>query len=393
MINLITICETFQKILPGIQNQTVESALFYFLTNLNKVDASHIGEAIQSKIDIIDSYGISKECKKDVKSKLLEINPKMYSDISKFVLGLGKFKSIGCVPNHFIQFSKKATIFASSAFDQLSLTLPGRKFKISILNKCRIRVFGTVFTSIIIESFLHKKAILSLDNFCNHIRDRLKYYKDQFENLIEIQNQYIDKKTIITSLPNKDQIISFFNADFSDNFHFFNHGNEWPDLNSIILNEKYWNVDISDVNINEYNGVYFCMFRKHISQTLIENPNNYGPIKGSYYMDKFMVDFENEVNLLFKENGIQIDFKVNNSKLVNNPKLRDELLSKCCLDYDKFIGLIRPMINSANFQAIQLLKAPLSLFFDENPSYTNHTATIFADAFKKVIIFWKDYDL
>lgn len=36
------------------------------------------------------------------------------------------------------------------------------------------------------------------------------------------------------------------------------------------------------------------MFRKQISQTLIENPNEYGPIKGSYYIDKFMIDFENK---------------------------------------------------------------------------------------------------
>lgn len=55
-------------------------------------------------------------------------------------------------------------------------------------------------------------------------------------------------------------------------------------MSSINLNGKYWNVDISDVNINEYDGIYFCMFKKQILQTLIENPNEYGPIKGSYFI-------------------------------------------------------------------------------------------------------------
>ena len=197
----------------------------------------------------------------------------------------------------------------------------------------------------------------------------------------------------LNGIEQKDQIISFFSADFCDRLHFYNYGNEWPDLSSLILNIKYWNADVSDVKISEYDGVYFCMFRRHISQSLIENPNKYGPVKGSYYMDKFMEDFENEVRSLFNKYEMKRQFKINNSKFINNPELRDELSSKVCFDYDQFIGLIRPTINSANFQAIQLLKAPLSLFFIENPNDVEKSVLVFSEAFKKVIPFWKDYEL
>lgn len=135
------------------------------------------------------------------------------------------------------------------------------------------------------------------------------------------------------------------------------------------------------------------MLEKINSQSSIYNPNKYGPVKGQYFMDKFMIDFEKEVKLLFEKNYIQKEFVVNNSKLINDQKLISEYTNKVCLNYDCFIGIIRPVINSDNFKAVRLLKAPMALFFEENNDNVDEILKLFADSFMNVIQFWKNYDL
>lgn len=121
---IIDICREFKEIFPDLENLTLESSLFYFITNLRKVYSN-------DDIDI-DSYNINPEIKNILKSMLLKIDKPKLAKISEFVFDLGdEFKSIGCTAQQIIQFSEKETIFTSSNLVQVSFSLPGRKFKIT----------------------------------------------------------------------------------------------------------------------------------------------------------------------------------------------------------------------------------------------------------------------
>ena len=129
-----------------------------------------------------------------------------------------------------------------------------------------------------------------------------------FIDIIISQNEFINEKTENKFLPDKLKIISFFSADPCCRTHYLNSANsdDWPDFNSIFLKEKYWNIDRSNVDTNEYEEVFFCMFKIHNSGQSIENPHNFGPVKGSFCRDEFMKDFEYSVNLIFEKKIILI---------------------------------------------------------------------------------------
>lgn len=111
IIKIIDICRKFKQIFPNIENLTLESSLFYFITNLRKVytNDEQIAISISDKINEIDSYDINPEMNNILKSMILKIDKPMLAKISDFVFDLGdKFKSIGCSPQQIIQFSKKS---------------------------------------------------------------------------------------------------------------------------------------------------------------------------------------------------------------------------------------------------------------------------------------------
>ena len=392
LIKLINICNDFLDIFPDIEDPTLESALFFFLTTLNKTSPEFIKDEIVYKIEKIDTIyksKLSEITKKDLILKLQNLEAPIIEKIYQFVINLDPgFLSAGCVPHQFIQFSKKSTIFASSAYNQISLTLPGRKLDISAFNEPKIRVFGSILISIWIESFLDKKGQSSLENFRKCIIDLFKLYKKMFIDIIISQNEFIGKKTENTSLPDMLKINSFFSADLLSETHYLNNGNTdyWPDFSSIMLEEKFWNIDKSNVDTNEYENVSFCMFKIHSSNQLIENPHNFGPAEGTFYRNKFIKDFEYAVNLLFEKNKLDTKFSFNNSKS------NDEIIDKYYAGYSQFICSIKPMINSHNWQVVDSLKVPMTLFFNEKPNEIEKYAGLFAEAFKNVIIFWKEYD-
>ncbi|KAK8847265.1 hypothetical protein M9Y10_019851 [Tritrichomonas musculus] len=390
LIKLINISRDFQSIFPNINNPTLESAMFYFLTNLNKVYPAGVKDAIESKLYKIDSYECSSKIKEEMITRLNQINESSYQQISDFILNFDvEFRSVGCVPQHFLQFAKKATIFTSSLYNEKSLTLPGRKINISILDSSRIRVFGSIFSSILIEAFFHtQKGHIphSLRNFSQFISEKLISYKKKFMDIIIVQNAYINEMVENKSLLDKKAINSFFSSNLiSDDLYY--HGKDtWPDFSSIMIDKNYWNVDVSTVDQNEYQNVFFCMFKMNLHGS-ISNPNNFGPTKGKYNMDKFMNDFEFSVNSLIKSKHLSEKFVIDNSKS------KDQPIDLNCSGYGQFISLIRPVINCYNWPAIQLLKEPMSNFFCENPNNDEMYANIFSDAFKNIIPFWKGYDL
>ena len=105
-------------------------------------------------------------------------------------------------------------------------------------------------------------------------------------------------------------------------------------------------------------------------------------------MDKFMEDFKDAVDLLFKENQIQKEFAIDNFSQAD-----DNLFKNNCPVYGQFISLIRKSIKSSNYQAIKLLKVPIALFYKKNPEDYEKNAEIFAEAFNKIIPYWDEYDL
>lgn len=390
IIKLIKLSEEFLKIFPGIENSTLESALFYFLTNLNKIYSSdeQIMFNIDGTLDLIDDYDIDSSIKKVMKSKLQEIEVQMLPKISDFVLSLGyEFQSTGCVPHHFIQFAKKATIFTSSKFNQVSLTLPGRKFTYSLLDEWRIRIFGSIFSSILIETLLDKDSLITLEVFRDKIYDKYTKYKDKYIKYIKRQNEYIQGETNNSELPKEEEIENFFSPETYKGTHFFSSKNNFPKLYKILLEQKYWNIDITEVNSTEYNDVHFCNFKIYQPRSSKYN-SNYGPVEEYYYMDKFMKDFKDAVANLFKEHGLQKEFMVNTSS-----QSSENIEKESCPLYCKFIGLIRGFIKSSNYGAIRLLKVPIAIYYDNNQDDVDRDAKIFANAFEQIIPYWDGIDL
>lgn len=77
--------------------------MFFFLTNLIKVQREFVNDAIESNIEKIDynqAYKLSEEIKNYTISKLKEIKAPLTEKISQFVLNLNEYSSIGCLPQH-----------------------------------------------------------------------------------------------------------------------------------------------------------------------------------------------------------------------------------------------------------------------------------------------------
>lgn len=390
LINLIKYCKSFNDIFPNINDPTLESALFYFLTNISKVYPDSVQETVDNKLDTIQSYDIDQKNKEKLKEILQNLSTNTLHKISEFVLNYDvEFKKVGCVPQFFLQFANKATIFSSSAYNEESFTLPGRYIKTTYFRTPRIRVFGSIFTSIFIKSLLSKKGQLSLGNFCENVGKLLGSYKQKFMPLIISQNEV--KKDIAEnfSLPSRGKIISFFSRDSFQKVLFFNSNNDWPDLRSIMVEKIYWNIDQTEVNPKEYENVFFCAFKKHDVESPIENPNNFGPEKGLFYMDKFIKDFELAVKILIESNKLNATFSIKDLKV----KAENKVIDKNNEGYGEFIGLIRPVITNYNWKAVVFLKTPLTIFFEENSNDFEKYANIFAESFKNIMPFWKDYNL
>lgn len=170
-----------------------------------------------------------------MKSKLKEIDNRRLSKLSEFVLNLGdEFQSIGCVPRQFVQFAEKATIFVLSYFNKKSITLTGRKFSLSILKNPRIRIFGSIFSSIIFEAFFVKDSLITLERFLDIICDKYSYYKGEYFEYFKMQNKYIEGKTNNHELPNEEEIEEFFSPQDYKKTHFLTRNNNFPQLNKIL---------------------------------------------------------------------------------------------------------------------------------------------------------------
>ena len=206
-------------------------------------------QEIEDKLIYYDFSDISQTSREEVIQKLTQLDDQKINEISQFVEDLEEeFSNTKCIPKHFMEFAQKATIFTSSSFDQPSISLPGREINMSILEDPITRVFGNIFSSIFNESLLDKKSQKSLDDFSASIINLFHKYREDFERYIKEQNAPIQGKTVNECLFTSREIEAFFTYKKNERFYVFDENCDWPDLNSIRLDEKFWNVDISKVN-------------------------------------------------------------------------------------------------------------------------------------------------
>lgn len=315
-------------------------------------------------------------------------------------------------PKNFVKFAEKATIFSSSDYKNISLTLPARR--ISVLLNDNYRICGSVFSSIFIESLLNANS--SFKSFCSSIEMRFKSYKADFENIIIYQNQNKEeensnqnkeeensnqnkkilnqdqlKNTLNKSLVSKESVISFFDMkDFKDK-HIFSISNIWPDINSIFVKDmSYWNVDFSFVDTNEYQNVFFCNLIK--DAVVKENPKEYGPKRGMSSIEKYLIDYEKEVNKIMLQKGY------NNIQFSTIQPTNDEKDNKYknlnFINWSKFVISIRPYYSSRIGLGIMGLKYPISIFFNDYPNFDKEIGVkIFSEAFENIYPFWKDHSI
>ena len=217
-------------------------------------------------------------------------------------------------PFLFHRLKEKAFILCSCPFDQKSPTLPFRDFYIG--PKETISSHGGVFSSIIIECLFHpQKSDTKIENFISHVQAFHSNMKHHFYDILKQQFTYSDNSDHIKQLSYEvfikakkninentvkadcDQYLkdleSFFKIDYlNDGTYSSPTGLEFPDMQSILLPEKYWNVDVSQVDSNEYSNLKIYDYN-YFDDAETLSPEGYGPIKGVNNLLKLANDFFN----------------------------------------------------------------------------------------------------
>ena len=213
--------------------------------------------------------------------------------------------SISIDPRIFAQFAEKATIICSSPFNLKSPALPLRRFFVG--NKTTVSSHGGFFMSLIIQTLFHpNEGDQNINQFTQHIqkefikmkediglfiRDQFTYSEDHY-NMINspiFPNRFHLTQTQLQNncQNNLNELENYFNIDYSNNETCYYTKEKLPDLKSIIYPQKYWNIDITDVDISEYEGLKFYVFNPQKKN----DSSPYGPCENVGDLLKFLSDF------------------------------------------------------------------------------------------------------
>ena len=299
------------------------------------------------------------------------------------------FINVQCVPKQIASFGSKATVFASSIENDVSFTLPIRRI-IAGLRK-NYRSCGNVFSSIFIQAFLNGPNTFT--KFCDLIQMLLPVYKEEFESIIIEQNKKVDGVNSSYDPTDSKTIKYFFNINPLDETHFFTCQtslNEWPNFGSIIINDTFWNVDLSDVDNQEYNDVYLVKIIK-------ENPKDskksteYGPSAGISNLKKYLGDFNKAFNSKLKENKISLVFGLPDDDMTSSQKKSIEEKSKRGFDvWTSFMRKIDSIFCCNVARGLEELKYSIFTFFDDNENIDIENASLsLVEAYKEILPFWK----
>ena len=178
-------------------------------------------------------------------------------------------------PLLFRELKEKSFIICSSPYDLKSPTLPFRYFYIGDVDT--ISSHGGVFSSVIIDCLFHpNNEDINPKDFITHIQTIHDNLKRQFSPILKEQftytptsqehinqmtnlilrktNRIISENTIIQDYKKYvSDLESYFNINYANNGLYSCPDNfALPNLKSILLSEKYWNVDITPVDVHEY---------------------------------------------------------------------------------------------------------------------------------------------
>ena len=222
-------------------------------TNENKNEINHIKEKV-------DSENVENEEKiSEIMKYLTKTSDRAKNDLISLIEHMKIYDSdLSIDPVLFHKLKGKSFILCSTPFNLKSPTLPYRHFYIAGIDT--ISAHGSVFSSIIIDCLFHpNKEDINPDFFISHIQTIHNYMKKQFFPILREQythtqtsDEHIDKMKPKRNI-SKTDLELYFNINYANNCVFSCPDNfTLPNMKSILLTEKYWNVDITPVDVHEY---------------------------------------------------------------------------------------------------------------------------------------------
>lgn len=384
MVELIRASNIFCSLFPNFPEEFSTSFIQY-LGTFEKADDSFrsvldneiLSEIIKTNLGKSSPYinrcidKIGMELKKVISYSVDKKN-----QFSELINILSCLKSVPFVPKIVVEFSKRATVFASSI--QESFTLPIRR--IFVANFKNYRPCGNIFTSIFIHAFLNAPS--KIDDFNNLIKTLIQRYKDEFEAIIIEQNKRFPPSETSYVPPDPSVVKEFFKCDPLDEFHLYtsiNSSDNWPDFKLISIDCKYWNVDISNVDEAEYKNVYLCKIIK-------SDPNVLKQLESKSNLSKFLDDFAKEFNKKLQENNIISCKEFPN--LSNTDKV-DSQRGSCA--WICFMNYIQKNFRSNLAKGFDQLKRQITYFFDNCPNIDIGKGSLcLAQAYEAILPSWKE---
>ena len=123
-----------------------------------------------------------------------------------------------------------------------------------------------------------------------------------------------------------------------------------------------------------------------------KNLNEYGPKRGRSSIEKYLIDFEKEVNKIMLQKGYN-NIQFSTIQPTNNEK-DNKYKNLIFSNWSKFVISIRPYYSSRIGLGIMGLKYPISIFFNDYPNFDKEIGVkIFSEAFENIYPFWKDHSI
>ena len=207
-------------------------------------------------------------------------------------------------PLLFHKLKEKSFILCSSLNNLKSPTLPYRNFYIGEENT--ISSHGGFFSSVIIECLFHPNEYdINPKDFISHVQTIHNNLKTQFfpilkeqftftptsEDHIQSKRNLSENTFMVDCQQHLNDLESYFNINYETNNTYICPDNiKLPNMRRILLPEKYWNVDITSVDVHEYANLKIYDYN-YIDQEYIQTKEGYGPIKGTNNLYKLLNDF------------------------------------------------------------------------------------------------------
>ena len=406
LIKLLKISEEFRDVFGDLTSEPQASEnIFLTLDKISIQQKTCEGITFDYSKIFGDRYNPSEENNKKISSIL--------QDISHFD------NVFSIIPDQFYAFKNKADVFCSCEIDMDCTTLPLREFE--FMGRRTISAFGGVYISAVLKCLLNKSTqYTSSSQLASQLNNEFKSLKAEFRDIIIEQNTYDE----ITELGNEDEIQKedgkekqwetklrkdsqgkqnqsileklnkYFTLSLESEGTYSSSGNPLPNLSSLLLDEQYWNVDITTVDKKEYEGqkinYYLEDDYKEKERKLLNaetNPNHYGPLDESNF-GKFYMDMETAVNQKMEEKNIGLVFD-------STPGFHLEAtLDEDAKEMDmKVRRSVIPILPNNLVTPFGYLDDPIQYFFHENKLHANIDQCIecFVDAYKEIFQYWKSF--